>query len=128
MIIIPANNNELTSIQDRCDDNVVQKIIYAFLTKASGWPYHPFSDGNARPRTLRLQKCTGYGDKDYRFSNEGILFSNKEMDRAVKALIEAGYYMIRNTYNNYTAYFCAKSMDGLHACENQVTAVPHYAV
>lgn len=36
MIVIPANNNELTSIQDRCDDNVVQKIIYAFLTKASG--------------------------------------------------------------------------------------------
>lgn len=127
MIVIPANNNELTSIQDRCDDNVVQKIIYAFLTKASGWPYHPYSDGCGRPRTLRLQKCT-CGDTDYRFSSEGILFSNKEMDRAVKGLIDAGYYMIRNTYNNYTAYFCAKSLDGLRACENQVSAVPHYAV
>lgn len=126
MIVIPANNNELTSIQDRCDDNVVQKIIYAFLNQFA-WAYHPFSDGGARPRTLKLEKCLS-GDKDYRFSNKGILFSNKEMDRAVKALIDAGYYMIRNTYNNYTAYFCAKSMDGLRACENQVSAVPHYAV
>ena len=126
MIVIPANNNELTSIQDRCDDNVVQKIIYAFLNQFA-WAYHPYPDGGARPRTLRLEKCCS-GDKDYRFSNEGELFSNKEMDKAVKALIDAGYYMIRNTYNNYTAYFCAKSMDGLHACEHQVSAVPHYAV
>ena len=126
MIVIPANNNELTSIQDRCDDNVVQKIIYAFLNQHA-WAYHPFADGGARPRTLRLEKCLS-DDKDYRFSNKGILFSNKEMDKAVKGLISAGYYMIRNTYNNYTAYFCAKSMDGLRACENQVTAVPHYAV
>lgn len=31
MIVIPANNNELTSIQDRCDDNIVQKNHLCFL-------------------------------------------------------------------------------------------------
>ncbi len=124
--------NDIAAIQDRCDDKIVQKIIYAFTNKeASGWPYHPTSGGGGRPRTIRVD-YKGFWENDYRFEDiggKGILFSNKEMDAAVAKLNSSAYYIIRSSYNpKYPAYFCSKDVKNLRDDERVVTSIPHYEV
>ncbi len=121
--------NDIAAIQDRLDPKIIQKIIYAFITGSTyGWPYHPNSDGGGRPRTIRLQLCSR-GPTDYRFSDEGILFSNKEMDVAVDQINSTEYCIARSSYNpGYPAYFAAKRGERLRDTERVVTSIPHYEV
>ena len=124
MINIPKNTlpQELEQNDSRCDEEVVQRIVDAFLHGGAFDTFHPFSDGPYR-------KVNNFVAKDYfwKDSNGGecVKFTNAELDRAVELLKDAGYFFYRKyEYGTWLAYFCSPRP----SCEKaeKVDAVEHF--